>query len=231
MELRHSCLIVAARETSFTLRGARGATLQLDEIIRLKTASFTFRGATGVTLQLRQVLPLLRKMTLMIDPRDTWNVQYNARSIRSLALAANSDRWISPNIAPVTKTECATSPNSAPATKSDSWTSTNIAPATRIECATWMQLHQIPLARKSVLLYCVTLLFFYVTIRWLYFSFTLQFFCSTIFLPYFSFTLLFFCSIIFWLYYSLALRSRWYIGRFSIIFFLNNLLFAHIFEI
>ena len=41
------------------------------------------RGATGVTIQLYQILRLPRKMNLMIDPRLTWNVIYNARSNRS----------------------------------------------------------------------------------------------------------------------------------------------------
>ena len=42
--------------------------------------SFTVRGATGVTLQPHQILRLPRKMTLMIDPSHIWNVIYNARS-------------------------------------------------------------------------------------------------------------------------------------------------------
>ena len=36
--------------------------------------SFTMRGATGVTIQLHQILRLPRKMNLMIDPRHIWNV-------------------------------------------------------------------------------------------------------------------------------------------------------------
>ena len=42
--------------------------------------SFTMRGATGITLQLHQILHLPRKMNLMIDPHHIWNVIYNARS-------------------------------------------------------------------------------------------------------------------------------------------------------
>ena len=44
--------------------------------------SFTMRGATGITLQPHQILRLPRIMTRMSDPRDTWNVIYNARSNR-----------------------------------------------------------------------------------------------------------------------------------------------------
>ena len=58
---------------------------------------FTMRGATTVTLQCHQILRLPRKMNLMIDPRHTWNVIYNARSKHN---------------------QPATSPNTAPATKS-----------------------------------------------------------------------------------------------------------------
>ena len=36
--------------------------------------SFTMSGATGITIQLHQILHLPRKMNLMIDPRHIWNV-------------------------------------------------------------------------------------------------------------------------------------------------------------
>ena len=49
-----------------------------------------------VTLQLHQILRLPRKMNLMIDPRHTWNVIYNARSM-------HSQPPTSPNTAPATK--------------------------------------------------------------------------------------------------------------------------------
>ena len=43
---------------------------------------FTMRGATGVIVQTHQILRLPRKMTLMMNPRHTWNAIYNARSNR-----------------------------------------------------------------------------------------------------------------------------------------------------
>ena len=66
--------------------------------------SFTMRGATGVIHQRHQVLCLPRKMTRIINPRDTWNVIYNARNNRH---------------------HPSTSPNAVPATKNDShhWSS------------------------------------------------------------------------------------------------------------
>ena len=60
--------------------------------------SFTMRGATGVTIQLHQILRLPRKMHLMIDPRLTWNVIYTARSNRN-------HNPTSPNNAPATQDE------------------------------------------------------------------------------------------------------------------------------
>ena len=45
--------------------------------------SFTLRGATGLPLQRHQVLCLPRKMTLMSDVRQIWNVIYNALSNRT----------------------------------------------------------------------------------------------------------------------------------------------------
>ena len=60
--------------------------------------SFTMRGAIGVTIQLHQILRLPRKLTLMIHPRHIWNVIYNARSNRS-------HNPTSPNTAPATQNE------------------------------------------------------------------------------------------------------------------------------
>ena len=53
-------------------------------LIRLTyETSFRMRGATRVTLHLHQILRLPRKMNLMIDPPQIWNVIYNARSEQS----------------------------------------------------------------------------------------------------------------------------------------------------
>ena len=60
--------------------------------------SFTMRGATGITLQPHQILRLPRKMNLMIDPHHIWNVIYNARSNRHHLPT-------SPNTAPATQKE------------------------------------------------------------------------------------------------------------------------------
>ena len=60
--------------------------------------SLTMRGATGITLQPHQILRLPRKRNLMIDPHHIWNVTYNARSNRHHPPT-------SPNTAPATQNE------------------------------------------------------------------------------------------------------------------------------
>ena len=68
-------------------------------ILVTRETSFTMSGTTGITLQPHQMLCRPRKMTRIIDPRDIWNVIYNARSNRH---------------------HPPTSPNTAPATQNDS---------------------------------------------------------------------------------------------------------------
>ena len=65
-------------------------------IVVIYETSFTMRGATGVTIQPHQVLHLSRRMTRMLDRRHIWNVIYNARSNRC-------HHPTSPNTAPATQ--------------------------------------------------------------------------------------------------------------------------------
>ena len=58
--------------------------------------SFTMRGATGVTIQPHQILRLSRRKTHILSPHHIWNVIYNARSNRC-------HDPTSPNTAPVTQ--------------------------------------------------------------------------------------------------------------------------------
>ena len=60
--------------------------------------SFTMRGATGITLQPHQILRLPCKMNLMIDRAHIWNVISNAQS-------SKSHPPTSPNTAPATQNE------------------------------------------------------------------------------------------------------------------------------
>ena len=58
--------------------------------------SFTMRGATGISLQPHQILRLPRQRSVMIDLHHIWNVIYNARSNRHRPPT-------SPNTAPATQ--------------------------------------------------------------------------------------------------------------------------------
>ena len=73
-------LVRITYETSFTVRGATGVTIQPHQILRLsrkKThilvrityeTSFTVRGATGVTIQPHQILHLSRRKPRILSP-------------------------------------------------------------------------------------------------------------------------------------------------------------------
>ena len=65
--------------------------------------SFTMRGATGVIHQRHQVLRVPRKMTRIIDPRDTWNVIYNKLSNRCHPTTSPSTAPATENCTPKSK--------------------------------------------------------------------------------------------------------------------------------
>ena len=71
--------------------------------------SFTVRGATGVTIQPHQILRLPRKMTRLLYRPHIWNVISNARSNRC-------HYPTSPNIAPATKNDTARFQRKSPKT-------------------------------------------------------------------------------------------------------------------
>ena len=110
-------LVLITYETSFTVRGATGVTIQPHQILRLsrrKTlityeTSFTVRGATGVTIQPHQILHLPRKMTRLLYRPHIWNVISNARSNRC-------HYPTSPNTAPATKNDTARCQRKSPKT-------------------------------------------------------------------------------------------------------------------
>ena len=62
--------------------------------------SFTMRGATGVTIQPHQILRLSRRKTRILSPHHIWNLIYNARSNRC-------HDPTSPNTAPATQNRIA----------------------------------------------------------------------------------------------------------------------------
>ena len=76
---RLTYLVLITYETSFTVRGATGVTIQPHQILRLHAerltyliiityeTSFTMRGATGVTIQPHQILRLSRRKTRILN--------------------------------------------------------------------------------------------------------------------------------------------------------------------
>ena len=98
--------------------------------------SFTMRGATGVTIQPHQILRLSRRKTHLLNHHYIWNLIYNARSSRchdptspntAPATQKDSHTYSSPHhiwnvIYNARSNRChdPTSPNTAPATKNDS---------------------------------------------------------------------------------------------------------------
>ena len=165
-----SWLILLSYETSFTMRGATGITLQPHQILRLprkiavphrseiywKRLKWHFQCATDPTM----IRPWKRKPQPAAPPRllfalaksrfywklQRFPVRLSFHISQNAAPATKSDTWTSPNAAPATKSDTWTSPNAAPATKSDTWTSPNAAPATKSD--TWTSPNAAP-ATKS----------------------------------------------------------------------------------
>ena len=108
--------------------------------------SLEMRGAARVTFQLHQILRLPRKMSLLIDPANIWNIIYNARSNRTHPPT-------SPNTAPATQNDCH---DAVMIDRAHIWnviynarsnrhhppTSPNTAPATQNDCHDWLCSHE-----------------------------------------------------------------------------------------
>ena len=136
---RLTYLVLIAYDTSFTMCGATGVTIQPHQILRLsreKThilslityeTSFTLRGATGVTSKPHQILRLSRKKTHILSPHHIWNLIYNARSNRC---------------------HHPTSPNTAPVTRKDSHTESSWHMKPHLQCA------EQPVSPSNLTKYC-----------------------------------------------------------------------------
>ena len=144
-----SWLMPVTYETSFTMRGATGITLQPHQIycachaklhskISEKFAennwsvSFTVRGRFDHDPNTDRHLAPARSTRLLCALRRRilyWKFQHFALRLST---------QISPNTALATKSDTPRSPNTAPATKSDTATSANTAPATQSDTATLM---------------------------------------------------------------------------------------------
>ena len=78
-------------------------------IVLAYETSFTVRGATGVTIQPHQILRLSRRKTHILSPHRMWNVIYSARINRC-------HHPTSPNTAPATKNDTARFQRKSPKT-------------------------------------------------------------------------------------------------------------------
>ena len=154
-----ACLIVLTYETSFTMRGATGVTIQPHQILRLprkmtlqdfnenlqKQVKRHFQCGADPTMireWKRKPQPASQVRLLCEVPRSIFycKIQRFAPNLTlklspNTAPATKSATWPSPSTAPATKSSTGASPSTAPATKSDTWTSPTTAPATKSD--TW----------------------------------------------------------------------------------------------
>ena len=150
-------------ETSFTMRGATGITLQPHQIcachakwapkIRQKFAENGWSGISNARPirdrsenDPRMIRPRKRKPQPAAPPRLLFALAWSRFYWKLQRFPLRLSFQISPHAAPATKSDTWTAPNAAPATKSDTWTSPNAAPATKSD--TWTSPNAAP-ATKS----------------------------------------------------------------------------------
>ena len=146
------CCIVLTYETSFTMRGATGVTIQPHQILRLprkielqnfwqnlwKQMKRHFQCGADPTM-IREwsdhdpsmIREWKRKPQPASQPRLLFDLTTSIFYWKIQRFAPNLTFKPSPNTAPATKSHTWTSPSTAPATKSDTWTSPSTAPATK----------------------------------------------------------------------------------------------------
>ena len=149
---RLTCLILITYQTSFTMRGATGVTLQPHQMLRLPRKMTLQDVKENLQKQVKRHFqcgadPTMIRAWSENDPRmiRAWKRKPQpASQVRLLCevprsifyckiqhFAPNLTLKLSPNTAPATKSATWTSPSTAPATKSDTWTSPSTAPATK----------------------------------------------------------------------------------------------------
>ena len=147
-----ACLIVVTYETSFTMRGATGVTIQPRQILRLPRKMTLQDVKENLQKQVKRHFqcgadPTMIRPWSEHDPsmiREWKRKPQPASQVRLLCevprsifyckiqrFAPNLTVKLSPNTAPATKSDATTSPSTAPATKSATWTSPSTAPATK----------------------------------------------------------------------------------------------------
>ena len=224
------CLILVTYETSFTLRGATGVTIQPHQILRLPRKMTLQHVRKNVRKRMKRhfqcgadpsmIRPWSDHETVSPQPASQLRILFEPTTSifyckiqrfapnltfqlsRSTAPATKSDTWTSPNTAPATKSDTWTWLNTAPATKSDTWTSPNTAPATKSD--TWTSPSTAPVTKSDTWTSPSTAP---ATERWLYWTVTLLNSDSTELWLYWTLTLLNSDSTELWLYWTLTLLN------------------------
>ena len=114
-----SWLIFVTYETSFTMRGATGITLQPHQILRLPRKSALQNLSEILRERLKRQFQCAADSTMI----RTWSdheLVISHPPVRRGYFALRLSTQISPNTAPATKSDTPRSPNTAPATKNDS---------------------------------------------------------------------------------------------------------------
>ena len=167
---RLTYLVLITYETSFTVRGATGVTIQPHQILRLPRKMTRQNFKEHVQKQVKRHFqcgddprmirpwsehenanrnPPRNRGYFSTSPRAFSIVKYNvSRPSPDTAPATKSDTRTSPSTAPATKSATWTLPNTAPATKSDTWTSPSTAPATKSH--TWPSPSTAPATKSDI---------------------------------------------------------------------------------
>ena len=160
------CFIVLTYQTSFTMRGATGVTLQPHQMLRLPRKMTRQNFKENLQKQVKRHFqcgadPTMIREWSEHDPRMIRKRKPQPASQPRLLLdlttsifyckiqrfAPNLTFKPSPNIAPATKSDTWTSPSTAPATKSDTWTSPSTAPAMKSD--TWTSPNTAPATKND----------------------------------------------------------------------------------
>ena len=161
-------LIIITYETSFTMRGATGVTIQPHQILRLprkmtlqdfkenlqKQVKRHFQCGADPTM-IREwcendptmIRAWKRKPQPASQPRLLFELTTSIFYWKIQRFAPNLTFKHSPSAAPATKSNTWTSASTAPATKSNTWTSPSTAPATK--CDTWTSPNTAPATQKD----------------------------------------------------------------------------------
>ena len=165
---RLTYLVLITYETSFSVRGATGVTIQPHQILRLPRKIALQNFWQNLWKQMKRhfqcgddprmirpwsehdptmIRPWKRKPQPASQPRLLFELTTSIFYWKIQRFAPNLTFKHSPSAAPATKSNTWTSPSTAPATKSNTWTSPSTAPATK--CDTWTSPNAAPTTKSN----------------------------------------------------------------------------------